>query len=297
MSLKHSGPTDSVHEVRLSSTLQRVSWGRGGASAGSTVSMIVATQFVGDGAPVELVIRSQDNTEHLRTRSEVRSGRCVARIVVPDDAGDWICFVARLSEYGLEEASGWLRVTPRREVVRAAWDREIVERGDTVTLTVDTKGIPDGEPVEITILRYDRDGAHRALVAFDAPAQRDRVDTKWTFDFRGDTADIVANGEAEGGYRWPEFFFRAAYEDSVVESSRAAFQDWIQLSFADADGTPYAHTRYEIDLPDGSTRGGTLDEKGEFLLTGVPPGPYQVRFPEVKESVRQPLSIRSRVAE
>jgi hypothetical protein len=58
---------------------------------------------------------------------------------------------------------------------------------------------------------------------------------------------------------------------------------WIGIRLVD-DGDPprpIPFRRYKVELPDGSTREGTLDGDGVARITGIDPGQCQVTFPGV----------------
>ena len=41
--------------------------------------------------------------------------------------------------------------------------------------------------------------------------------------------------------------------------------------------------RYRIELPDGSTAEGTLDEKGQARVEGIEPGNCKITFPDLDQ--------------
>jgi type VI secretion system secreted protein VgrG len=59
---------------------------------------------------------------------------------------------------------------------------------------------------------------------------------------------------------------------------------WIEIQMLDEDGGPVAGEAFQILLPDGSTYGGTLDEKGLARVDGIEPGNCQITFPNLDDS-------------
>jgi hypothetical protein len=56
----------------------------------------------------------------------------------------------------------------------------------------------------------------------------------------------------------------------------------------DQDGKPVAGEAYQIELPDGSTREGTLDSQGLARVDGIDPGNCKISFPNIdKKSWRK----------
>lgn len=58
---------------------------------------------------------------------------------------------------------------------------------------------------------------------------------------------------------------------------------WVSIALKRADGTPLAGEHYEIKLPDGSTRSGTLDSSGRAFFDDIEPGECDVRFPNLDD--------------
>ncbi len=58
-------------------------------------------------------------------------------------------------------------------------------------------------------------------------------------------------------------------------------QTWLAIELRDEEGTPVPNARYQVTLPDGSTREGTLNKNGYARVEGVNPGQCQVTFPDL----------------
>ena len=58
---------------------------------------------------------------------------------------------------------------------------------------------------------------------------------------------------------------------------------WVGIELVDDQDPqkPVPYAKYRIELPDGSTREGILDDKGRATLRGIDPGECQVSFPEL----------------
>ena len=68
----------------------------------------------------------------------------------------------------------------------------------------------------------------------------------------------------------------------IVVLGRPMF--WIEIVLVDSNGDPVPGKQYEVTLPDGSTRTGTLDDQGTARVDRLPPDPCQVTFPELDAS-------------
>lgn len=67
---------------------------------------------------------------------------------------------------------------------------------------------------------------------------------------------------------------------------------WIGIELVDADGNPVAGEEYEITLPDGSVRKGTLDDAGKAHERGIDPGTCAVRFPALERTIDRWVGCR-----
>ena len=59
---------------------------------------------------------------------------------------------------------------------------------------------------------------------------------------------------------------------------------WISFDLKDNHGNPVPDEPYELTLPDGTIRTGTLDEKGKARVDGIPPGQCQINFPRLHKA-------------
>jgi hypothetical protein len=73
-------------------------------------------------------------------------------------------------------------------------------------------------------------------------------------------------------------------------ASAATALSFVELGAVAADGAPSGGLRYEVELPDGSTRAGTLGSDGRARLDGVPPGTCKITFPDLDASEWAPRS-------
>lgn len=79
-------------------------------------------------------------------------------------------------------------------------------------------------------------------------------------------------------------------------SSAAASQEqeseeekhWIEIELVDEDGEPVPGERYEVELPDGSVAGGSLDQNGKARIEGFDPGQCKVTFPDLDKETWEP---------
>jgi hypothetical protein len=94
------------------------------------------------------------------------------------------------------------------------------------------------------------------------------------------SASAAGPGDAGGATDLPEKAFTQK-PPQVSAASSATKLSWIEIRLVDANGKPVPGAAYEITLPDGSIRSGSLSEKGVARYDQIPAGPCEVRFPEL----------------
>lgn len=66
-----------------------------------------------------------------------------------------------------------------------------------------------------------------------------------------------------------------------TEEEKKVKTAWIEIEMVDEADKPVTGVAFLITLPDGSTEGGTLDDKGFARVEGFEPGSCKVTFPEL----------------
>jgi type VI secretion system secreted protein VgrG len=67
----------------------------------------------------------------------------------------------------------------------------------------------------------------------------------------------------------------------------------VRAAFKGLDGKPaLAGLKYEMKLPDGTTKKGTIGADGNIAASGLPPGDVELRFPELLKAGSSPLACQ-----
>jgi hypothetical protein len=66
-----------------------------------------------------------------------------------------------------------------------------------------------------------------------------------------------------------------------VQPCPLAQTDWIEVILVGEDGQGVAGEEYALELPDGTTRTGTLDARGRARIDCIAPGMCRVTFPRL----------------
>ena len=74
-------------------------------------------------------------------------------------------------------------------------------------------------------------------------------------------------------------------DDKVDEKVKT----WIEIKLVDQDGKPVANEKYELKLPDGTLKQGSLDAQGLARVDELDPGTCTVCFPEIDRREWKPV--------
>ncbi|MBD3257312.1 hypothetical protein GF377_02675 [candidate division GN15 bacterium] len=288
--LKFTKATDEEHEVTLDSKLISATWTQNVAVGGSKVGFQIRTAFVGDGAKIKVTGKSAEGKKLGKVQDVIIASSFVGEFDVPEDIefDDEVWFEYDVSKNSLSGESDRIPAIPPLEITNLKWDKDEVRRGDEVTMTADIKGLRNETEVRLVVWEYNARGIHDRVCEIPTKVSDKKVEAKWEFQFHDSTERIASDEEArrfDGTYEPPEFFFTVKFggfeagEDQ--ESGKLKFKDHIEFHLRDREGKPMAQEKYEVEMADGSSASGNLDDKGYARVDDVPPGPYRVHYPDL----------------
>lgn len=286
--LKFTKGVDEEHEIKLDAYLIYSEWQSGCAYAGQTATFEVGTSFVGNGAKIKIIGKSENGKKLGKITDTINNNKYIGEFEIPEDVdiGDEIYFEVKLSKNGLDSESARIPVFPAPKVSNLKWSADEARRGDILTLSAEVKKVQKGTEAIITIYEYDQDSAHDKITEFPVTIENEKIEVKWEYEYHEDTDEIPSKEEMErygGDYNPPEYFFTIKIGELEYgkdqESGILNFRDWIEIFFTNKDGTPVPNEDYILYMPDGSQRDGVLDEEGYAREEGVPPGIVRVEFP------------------
>jgi len=288
MKLKFTKSTDSKHKIVLESSLVSASWNTGGAYTGFPASFTILTSFVGYGAPIQVIGRSEKGKKLGNIKGEIKNNKFRGEFDIPEDIelDDRIYFQFELPKNGISGESNWIPVFPMPRVRNMKWSAKEARRGDVLTLSANVENVRDYSEVKLIIYEYDQDGAHDRITELPAIVKGGKIEVNWEYEYHEDTDEIPTEEELKKygkHYNPPEFFFTVKIGENEFgkeqESGLLEFKDWIELELKNRDGSPIPNENYIVILADGSQKEGKLDENGYDRIEDIPPGPYRVRFP------------------
>ena len=297
---------DAFHYREVESELHGGTWDRLVVVAGTTVHLTAQGLAVGEGSPVRVTLRDARNRVVGRGEGRMHRDRAVVAVDVDrraaerDPDGVLCAADVELPELKLKVVSAPLLVLPYAALTRAEWGADRVEEGGTVGLSCRVEGSRAGverlsrERAEVAVLvRTDAGAAplDEPVASFRVPVTDGRVGVEWTATLGLDRwallsqAGLDAEADRRGlprgteGYVYdrPHLVFRVRLAGLEAESGPLAVDDWVRLRHT-VGGAPAAGVGYTLTLPDGTERGGALDDEGSALEDGLPPGAVHVRY-------------------
>jgi hypothetical protein len=290
---------DSFTVVELESALEWAAWDRPIVVAGGTARLTVRGRFVGEGAPVRVDVTDARGRRVARVTAPMHRDTTSVDVPIPREAEGVAAAVARISDLGIEVASGplvvlpWIELSPR-------WERDgapaaVARDGEVVTLVVKVDARRDLLPrLEGAAVRLSvRLGELSEPLAELRGAVRDRaVRVDWRASHPGPRLGVVRQaqldraaaragappGEPPYRYERPTLTFRAELHSVVAVAPRLPLADPLTLSVVDLalGGGPAAGQQVTLEWPDGSTETQALDGDGRLSLDDVMPGPVEV---------------------
>jgi hypothetical protein len=293
MKLKFSKSTDTEHEVKLDSSLISAEWRSGAAYAGQKASFEVRTAFVGNRAQIKIKGRSEGGKKLGKITDKIKNNTYIGEFDIPEDVeiDDHVYFEVKLPKNGLSGESNRIPVRPAVRVTNMRWSAKEARRGDVLDLSADLSGVPSGADAIITICEYDRDGVHDRIAELPAIVKDGKIEVRWEYEYHEDTDEIPTQAEMEKygrSYNPPEYFFTVKVGEEVFgreqESGLLLFRDFVEVRLTNRYGKPIADQEFVVRFPDGTERKGKTKADGRIALADIPPGPYELSFPQPEQT-------------
>jgi hypothetical protein len=99
-----------------------------------------------------------------------------------------------------------------------------------------------------------------------------------------DNADALSESRKESDNLPPKS------TDNTTNSCGGSAKTWIEIQLVGEDGKPIANQKYEIELPDGTKKEGSLDKDGKARVEEIDKGECQVAFVDIDREAWEPVS-------
>jgi hypothetical protein len=278
--------TDSKHKIKLDSNLIYVLWRSKYAYGGADAEFEVRTSLVGDGAEVKVKGKTGKGKSIGSADGKIYGNRYVGAISIPDkiDPEDEAYIEVRLPKHGLSGESNRIPARPRPAVKLMKWDRSVVRRNDTVTITCEFEsGVIDGDPARILIREHNTGGVDISVADIPVTISNRKIELKWLFDHSDPTELIPAEPELTPHgkhYGPPKYYFIVLLDEIKIgtgrESGLMEFKDTASITLVALPDIPLANVNFHLNLADGKQIKGKTGADGVALIKDIPPGKAEI---------------------
>ncbi len=178
-----------------------------------------------------------------------------------------------------------------KDVYEAAWAKKEARPDETVSFSAKVDGFEDGTPATVQVLERGHQGTDAVVDEMTVQVEGGQVEGEWTYvypweeadqaeDDSGDDAGSDDEDRSQEGYSAPQYYVEIRVENCTARSGLLKYQDYIEIKLKDYQGEPVSREPYVVTLPNGDIRKGTLDAQGYAKEESVPPGRFDLRFPD-----------------
>ena len=271
------GETDKVLHIRLPSSIVSAHWRKEEVALGGTITYEVETHWVGQGAPIKIIIKDLENKviDEVEGTVEGNLHRVPYTVTKPNKTGG-MYFEAEMSAHKLKAKSHSVKVLPKIEISALKWldesGKSITEitEGEVVTMTATLQNVKDETEGYIEIFCRKNEAKFISLGAFESSVENSKLTLHWVTRLPGTAAEILVQSmlDKQGGkYFQPEYFFEASCYGVTSTSKIVKLKSYIDIDFNGQKGIAI------LLLPDGT------EEKKEVPEGGI----LQIEKPKVGE--------------
>lgn len=166
-------------------------------------------------------------------------------------------------------------------VRQAEWSRETAVVGEAVTMRATVEGFEPGTPALFQVFKRDLNGPDVVVGEVHAEVRGETVEAEWTYTVPEEGEEEHAYADIEQkGYSSPKFYFEVLVGRCQARSGMLVYTDQINIELLTPAGHGVPGEPYILYLPDGEVRKGTLGADGTKREKKVPPGTFNILFPE-----------------
>jgi len=285
MNTTFSLAVDKENKIKVESSIAYANWVFLSAYAGYETSFEIGTVFVGNGAPVEVTVKTGNGKKVASWKGKIVGNKCIGSVAIPEKMkiGDTIIFECKLPKHKVSMESNEIPVNPMLKVIKISWDKKEVARDELLICKVEFEKdcIENGTTAILTIKEYDADNNHDIISKIPVVVINNKIETQWKFRFADNTEDIPTNDELKPYgklYQYPEYFFTVDVDGVVVgkdqESGLVRLKDSFTIDIKESDGTPVINKTILALFANGTEIKKKTDSQGMIILEKQAPGPY-----------------------
>lgn len=167
-------------------------------------------------------------------------------------------------------------------ITNAQWSKNMARDGETVKMTAEAVGFESIAKATFAVLEKDSNKTDRMVAVIkDIAVNGEKVEAEWQYVWDNDEDAETAGENEQKEYSSPEYYFTVTIDKYCARSGLLKYKDFIELEAKDNKGEIIKNELYRIILPNGEIREGKLDNNGYAKIENVPPGKWDVSFPDL----------------
>jgi len=286
-----TGPPDSIIPPGCPTVLIGTGGGGGGGGGGAGAgsgSGQAATATTGGDSSSQAEQEDSDEEDHYLDVKVVDKGGfpiggVLAHVTGPGGYDKHHPVAGGVTVRGIDSGSYDLEM---KALYNARWSVEEAEVGQSVTLTADASGIENGTAAQVKVFLRDINRPDDELTQLEGTVSGDKVEVTWQFEVNQELVERQTQREEQGGYSTPCYYFVVKAAGCEARSGILRYKDYIELRLRDREGNAIGNRPYELILPSGEIRPGTLDGDGYAREENIPPGRVRVRYNVRRDSTQ-----------
>lgn len=171
-------------------------------------------------------------------------------------------------------------------LTNAQWSEDAAEVGEAVTMSADVEGFEAGTAAAFTVYKRDVSGPDRIVGEVRTETEGSSVQAEWQYEYPANIGDDMEPGAGERtGYSAPDFYFIVRVGSQQARSGILDVMDILEIELKDPDEEAITEQDYVLQLANGQLRNGAVDQNGSLREENLPPGYYEIRFPELPDNL------------
>lgn len=166
-----------------------------------------------------------------------------------------------------------------RSVSEAKWSKDKASVGDKIKLTAKVNGFDEGTTGFIQIFKKDFKGADSVVYDIPVKCESNKVEAEWAYEYPADTDKQLVSDTIPNHYSHPLYYFIVTFGRNKSRSGLLEYKDFVEIELKDEEGNVLPDEEYLMFLSTGEVRRGKVDKKGYAKEEKIPPGFFEVKFP------------------
>jgi uncharacterized Zn-binding protein involved in type VI secretion len=284
-----SGPPDSI-AMGCTTVLIGTSGGGGGAGMAGAGGKTAESERGGDAGESQVVTGDAGETEEADTETHFldvtfvdKGGKPITGVAYtiksPDNKTDSGILFGKLKKTGVKPGDYEIEL---KAITKAEWSKKKARDGETVKMLVETVGFEDGTKATFEVWERGANKADKKIATVeDVVVKGNKLEAVWQYVWDEDESEAPSTSSKGRKYSFPKYYFKVTVGNSQAKSTLLDYKDYVEIHAKDEEGNPLKQETYRVYLADGEIREGRLDDQGYAKIEEVPPGEWDVEFPDI----------------